>query len=71
MKGKGGNATNRVLPIVTKSPKFQVEGNAIVSSNPFVVLSFADEQNSPILKQGEVQQSEFLNEEVEANREPL
>ena len=54
-----------------KSTKTQSEGNAIVSSNPFVVLSTADEHNSLILEEGEVQQSEVQDEELEANRGPL
>ena len=66
MKGKGGHAGNRPPPMVIKSPKTQAEGNAIVSINPFVVLSTADEQNSLILEEGEVQQYEVQEEELEA-----
>ena len=56
---------------MTKSPKNQSEGNAIVSSNPFVVLSIVDEQNSLILEESEVQQSEVQYEELETERGPL
>ena len=41
----------------------------MVSSNPFKVLSFADEQISPILEEGEIQLSKVNIEEGEVNIE--
>ena len=70
MKVKGGNAGNGVIPTMNKYSKSQVEGIATASSNPFVVLSSADEHNSHILKEGAVQQSEVHKEEGEVNRGP-
>ena len=70
VKGKGGNARNGVIPIDKKSLKYHIEGNAIASSNPFVVLSPSDDQNSPILEEGEVQQFEVHKEDGEVNRGP-
>ena len=40
------------------------------SSNPFVVLSPIEDHNSPILEEGEVQQSNVHLEEVEVNLGP-
>ena len=70
MKGKGGNSGKGVIHVEKKSFKSQVVGNASTSSNPFVVLSPSDDQNSPILEEGEVQQFEVHKEDGEVNRGP-
>ena len=51
-KGKGGNAGKGINIGEKKSLNPQAIGNASVSSNPFVVLSSAEEYNSPILEEG-------------------
>ena len=42
---------------------------ATASSNPFVVLSPSEDQNSPVLEEGEVRQSDVHKGEGEVNFE--
>ena len=67
MKGKGGNAGNGAIPIEKKYLKSQDTRNATASSNPFVVISPSNDQNSLVLKEGELDQSEVHKEDSDVN----
>ena len=70
VKNKVGYAGDGINPYVNKYAKSQVEGNATTSSNPSEVIISADDQISPILEEGKLQQSEVNIEEGEVNKEP-
>ena len=69
-KSKGGNVGNGSLPIEKKSLNPHPEGIVTSSSNPFLELSPSVDQIFPILKEGELQQSEVHKEDGEVNRGP-
>ena len=67
MTGKGGNTGNGAIPVEKRIFKPQVVEKVTTSSNPFVVLCPFEYQNSPVLEEGEVQQSDVHIDESEVN----
>ena len=70
MTGKGGNTGNGAIPIEKRIFKPQAVEKVTASSNRFVVLCPFEDHNSPVLKEGEVKQSDVHNEEGEVSLRP-
>ena len=67
MKGKGVNTCNGFIPVEKRFYKPKAVEKATASSNPFVVLSPSEDQNSLVLEEGEVWQSDVHQGEGEEN----
>ena len=70
MKGKGGNTGNGTILVEKRIFKPRAAEKVTVSSKPFVVLRPYEDQNPPVLEEGEVQQLDVHREEGEVNSRP-